>query len=106
MTEISISAISEYTDLVRNAVDNPDLYLSNPAYAFKLIRHLRQDWVAWKNVMEQNLGADQIMEHKLLLKRLPPESLLQKSVANLQFIVNFYGLTPDIIRMGTLPGLK
>lgn len=56
--------------------------------------------------MEQSLGEDQIMEHKLLLKRLPPESLLQKSVANLQFIVNFYGLTPEIIRMGTLPGLK
>lgn len=56
--------------------------------------------------MEQNLGADQIMQLKLLLKRLPSESLLQKSVENLRFVVNFYGVTPEIVHMGTLPGLK
>lgn len=91
---------------MENIHHHPDLYLSNPAYAFKLIRHMRQDWQAWQSIIYEKPGPKQITLQKILLHRTPKESLLSKSMENLLDIARFYDISPAVFQQGEMTGLE
>ncbi|XP_034489083.1 prolyl 4-hydroxylase subunit alpha-1-like [Drosophila innubila] len=87
-------ALDEYSEHVKDATRNPELYLSNPLNTFKLIRHMSLDWAAWQLKMEEQLGEEQIQMQQRLLSRTPDKSTLKTAAQRLQSLFKFYNLEP------------
>ncbi|XP_022212320.2 prolyl 4-hydroxylase subunit alpha-2 [Drosophila obscura] len=88
-------ALREYNEEIDEANEDPELYLSNPLNAFRLIRHMHQDWVSWQVYMEQQVGPDQVAKLERILPQLPQRQDFQRAAQTMQSLVEFYAYEPS-----------
>ncbi|XP_041673572.1 prolyl 4-hydroxylase subunit alpha-2 [Drosophila eugracilis] len=88
------SSLEDYFDDIDEAKRDPEEYLSNPLNAFRLIRHMHQDWVSWQVYMEEKVGPDQVAQIDRLLPQLPQKSAFKKAAKEVHSLTQFYGYEP------------
>ncbi|XP_064549519.1 prolyl 4-hydroxylase subunit alpha-2 isoform X3 [Drosophila montana] len=87
-------AIAEYGKNIQLLDRNPDLYMSNPLFAFRLMTHMRQHWPAWQLYMTQQPGSDQLKMQQRLLSLLPTRDAHKEAAQSLQSLFKFYNYAP------------
>ncbi|XP_017000629.2 prolyl 4-hydroxylase subunit alpha-2 [Drosophila takahashii] len=88
------NSLEEYMDEIEEANENPEEYLSNPLNAFRLIRHMHQDWVGWQVYMEQPVAPEQVAKLERLLPKLPQKEAFKKAAKDVHSLTRFYGYEP------------
>uniref|UniRef100_A0A6P4EE29 Prolyl 4-hydroxylase subunit alpha-2 n=1 Tax=Drosophila rhopaloa TaxID=1041015 RepID=A0A6P4EE29_DRORH len=88
------NSLKEYIGEIDEARIDPEEYLSNPLNAFRLIRHMHQDWVSWQVYMEEQVGPDQVAKLELLLPQLPKEVAFKKAAKDVSSLAQFYDYEP------------
>ncbi|EDW39265.1 GL13505 [Drosophila persimilis] len=90
-------ALREYNEEIEEANEDPELYLSNPLNAFRLIRHMHQDWVSWQVYMEEQVGPDQVAKLERILPQLPQRQDFQAAAQTVQSLAEFYAYEPSFL---------
>ncbi|KAH8247678.1 hypothetical protein KR038_007952 [Drosophila bunnanda] len=88
-------SIAEYTQEIEEANQDPELYLSNPLNAFRLIRHMHQDWVSWQVYMEKPVAPEAVENLEGLLPQLPPKKVYKKAAKDVHDLIQFYDYKPS-----------
>ncbi|XP_037726585.1 prolyl 4-hydroxylase subunit alpha-2 isoform X1 [Drosophila subpulchrella] len=88
------NSLDEYADEIDEANKDPEEYLSNPLNAFRLIRHMHQDWVGWQVYMEEQVGREQVAKMERLLPKLPQKGAFKKAAKDVHNLTRFYGYEP------------
>ncbi|XP_017131029.1 prolyl 4-hydroxylase subunit alpha-1 [Drosophila elegans] len=88
------NSLEEYIEDIDEANLYPEEYLSNPLNAFRLIRHMHQDWVSWQVYMEEQVGAEQIAKMELLLPQLPKKLDFKGAAKDVNSLSQFYNFEP------------
>jgi len=98
--------LDEYIDEIDEAKRDPEEYLSNPLNAFRLIRHMHQDWVGWQVYMEEQVGREQVAKMERLLPKLPQKGAFKKAAKDVHNLTRFYGYEPaDLVAKNELKRL-
>ncbi|BFF92288.1 prolyl 4-hydroxylase subunit alpha-2 [Drosophila madeirensis] len=90
-------ALREYNEEIEEANKDPELYVSNPLNAFRLIRHMHQDWISWQVYMEQQVGPEQVAKLERMLPQLPQQQDFQESAQTLHSLTEFYAYEPAFL---------
>ncbi|XP_020811532.1 prolyl 4-hydroxylase subunit alpha-2-like isoform X2 [Drosophila serrata] len=79
-------------------------YLSNPLNGFSLIRRLQEDWVGWRQYMNQTVGATQMRNLDTWSREFPMKEDLQDACEGIFRIQRHYDLKVNDIVGGKLQG--
>lgn len=88
------------------ALDDPTEYLSQPLYAFSLIRRMHQDWTHWEHYMKQPVGEQQVSYVQQRREELPTTTDLEEAGEALHRILVTYDLKVSDMAQGLLNGKK
>lgn len=94
-----ISAIEEYSRLIKYADRRPHLYMTNPIFGFRLMNHIRYDWQLWQPVMALSLASQQIEMQQRLLALVPKAEAHRRAAESLQSLLRFYSYEPAAFLM-------
>ncbi|KAH8232589.1 hypothetical protein KR032_009965 [Drosophila birchii] len=88
-------SLAEYNEEIEEANQDAELYLSNPLNAFRLIRHMHQDWVSWQVYMEKPVAPEAVENLERLLPQLPQEKVYKQAAKDVHDLTQFYAYKPS-----------
>ncbi|XP_020811539.1 prolyl 4-hydroxylase subunit alpha-1 isoform X2 [Drosophila serrata] len=88
-------SIAEYTEEIKEANQDPELYISNPLNSFRLIRQMHQDWVSWQVYMEKPVAPEAVENLERLLSQLPPKKVYKRVAKDVHDLAQFYDYKPS-----------
>ncbi|KAL7728698.1 hypothetical protein ACLKA6_004074 [Drosophila palustris] len=86
------------------AVNQTEYYLSSPLKAFSLIRRMHQDWIDWKNYVDEPIGWALVAFMEKHTAELPTKNDLQDACIAMQRLKDVYNLKVQDMARGLLNG--
>ncbi|XP_068152604.1 uncharacterized protein [Drosophila tropicalis] len=91
------AALVDYKKDMVEATSDPELFLSNPLNAFRLMRHMHHDWTNWQIYLKEQVGTEQVRNIQRLLSKAPAGKAFNKAVKTLQNITKYYDYEPSFL---------